>query len=217
MASRVMHLAVATLLMRERAFRDPAGLLAGALLPDANPPGVNSRLSHFVATRDGKRNYDAGAFRGLYGDRLGEEGLYLGYYLHLLQDIAYRRFLYCDHDLHFRTQEQREALYRDYRILNGYFIEKYGLTCPEGFPAGTEDAAVCRQFGLEPGRLLEDLRRDFAGSPQGEPAFITPELAEEYVRSAWALCREELDALAQGRPLLDCWKLAWDVDRDMGR
>lgn len=216
MASRVMHLAAATLLMRERAFRDPAGLLAGALLPDANPPGVNSRLSHFIAARDGKRTYDVGAFRALYGGRLGEEGLYLGYYLHLLQDIAYRRFLYCGHDLHFRTQEQREALYRDYKILNGYFIKKYGLIFPGGFPAGTEGAAVCVRFGLEPGRLLEDLRRDFAESPQGEPAIITRELAEEYVQSARALCRDELDALAQGRPLLDCWKLAWDADRDTG-
>lgn len=214
MASRVMHLAIVQALLPRQAWKDPEALVFGALLPDAMPPGSNSRMSHFVACQRGMRCYDLKEFRRLYGDKLAEEGLYLGYYLHLIQDIVYRRFLYGPYNLHFRTPAERELLYRDYAILNRYLIEKKGLAPIAACPAQAEEAEIRGRFGLEPRRLLADLERDFTRAVEGEAAFITREMAEEYLGAALALCEKELDALKTGAPLLDPWELAWNIRRD---
>lgn len=212
MASRIMHYAI-TQRLRHR-WKDPASLTFGALLPDAVPLARRSRASHFVADRGDRRTYDVGEFRRLFGVRLEEEGLYLGYYLHLIQDSAYRHFLYCQYDLRFRTPAQQERLYRDYSILNRYLIEKDGLAPLTACPEGAEDAEICQLFGLEPELLLAALRGDFTQEPEGEPEVFTREMAGEYMEYAQKLCETELDALEQGRPLLDPWALAWNTRRD---
>ncbi len=213
MASRVMHLAVAHALTARRRFKDPQAFLLGALLPDAPRPRENARASHFVSTRGDKRTYDLEEFRGLYGKKLAEEGLYLGYYLHLVQDIAYRRLLYGKYDLRRYMPQQLDRLYQDYSILNGTIIKKYRLPCLAMLPAGIEDAAVCRQFRLNAQGLLAELEGDFNRKAEGETTLFSREMAEEYIQSALALCETELTALTQGFPPLDPWTLAWTINK----
>lgn len=209
-----MHYAITQRLSQRHSWKDPASLTFGALLPDAVPPAQRSRASHFVASREDRRTYDVGEFRRLFGSRLEEEGLYLGYYLHLVQDSAYRQFLYCQYDLHCNTPAQFEQLYRDYSILNRYLIEKDGLAPVTACPEGIADAEICKQFGLEPKLLLADLNGDFTRDTQGEAEVFTREMADEYMEYAQKLCETELAALEQGRPLLDPWALAWNTRRD---
>lgn len=57
-----------------------------------------------------------------------KDDLYLGYYLHLIQDMLYRRFLYGEHGWNSSIPGNVEKLHRDYEILNGYVAEKYGLS-----------------------------------------------------------------------------------------
>ncbi len=213
MASRVMHLAAAQGLLARRTFQNPQAFLAGALLPDAPRTGDNARASHFISSRAGKRTYDLAEFRRLYGEELAEEGLYLGYYLHLIQDIVYRRLIYGKYGLRRSLPEQLDNLYQDYSILNGYIIEKHRLDCPNTFPAGIENAAVCRKFGLNAQGLLVELRGDFSRKAEGETALFSREMAEEYIQSAIGLCETELDTLAQGLPPLDPWTLAWTIKK----
>lgn len=214
MASRVMHMAVTRILLDRETFKDPQGLLAGALLPDAPRPSENSRASHFKCDRGGRRTYDLAEFRCQYGNRLAEEGLYLGYYLHLIQDLDYRRLIYGKYNLRSRIRGQLERLYQDYSILNGYIIEKYQLVCPPAFPTGIEEAAVCRQFGLDPQGLLASLQKDFESKSEGDTAFFSREMAEEYIQTVLTLCEKELESVKRGRPLLDPWALAWNTRRD---
>ena len=70
-----MHLAIVQALLPRQAWKDPEALVFGALLPDAMPPGSNSRMSHFVACQRGMRCYDLKEFRRLYGDKLAEEAV----------------------------------------------------------------------------------------------------------------------------------------------
>ncbi|RKJ39590.1 hypothetical protein D7X94_11535 [Acutalibacter sp. 1XD8-33] len=216
MASRIMHLLLARELLKTREFAQPEAFLFGSLLPDAprsETAGKGNRASHFLADRDPLRTYDLEAFRRLYGDRLREEGLYLGYYLHLVQDSVYRRFQHGKWRWGRLSEEEFHILYRDYSRLNGQFIRRYGLKNTVKLPENGEKEDVCLRFSLRPGELLEqmeeDFRREEPGEPE-EPGFLTWEMAQEFVEEAFQVCQKELSALSGGGPLLDPWSLAWN-------
>lgn len=214
MASRIMHLALAREILARRELRDPGGFALGSILPDAPRPMNQSRASHFVVTFMNRgremRTYDTRAFCGVFGQDIAKEGIYLGYYMHLVQDVAFRRFLYCGHDLHCRTKEELLELYGDYGILNRLLIERHSLSFPEDIPEDLEDMELCRMFQLDAQALFGDLREDFAGEAQGEPKRFGLDLAEEYLASALEQSLSELDALRAGGELLDPWALAWE-------
>ena len=56
-----------------------------------------------------------------------EDDFYLGYYLHLVQDVLYRRFVYDKYHWNPMIPGNVERLHRDYAIVNGYIIKKYNL------------------------------------------------------------------------------------------
>ena len=88
MASSIIHLAIAEELMKRRSFISAERLRFGVVLPDAGD-GARSR-SHLRIQIDerGRKTYDLERFRAMYGARMQRDELYLGYYLHLIQDIA---------------------------------------------------------------------------------------------------------------------------------
>ena len=101
MASRMMHLAAAVQL------RDmlPKGMdvprfLSGAIMVDSAPQ--ERHASHFLTQLDGRKTYDIARFRAQYGQLLLTDGLVLGYYLHLLQDLVFRDYM--DHVLGFNPR-----------------------------------------------------------------------------------------------------------------
>lgn len=219
MASRIMHLTLARELMKTREFARPEAFLFGSLLPDAPRPEMaekGNRASHFLAERGPLRTYDLEEFRRLYGERIWEEGACLGYYLHLIQDIVYRRFQHGKWNWGRLSQEDFARLYQDYSLLNGLLIRRYGLK-EESIPEEGDGEELCRRFSLRPGELLEQVRDDFRRKGTGEPAFLTWDMAEEYVRAAFELCQRELEALGRGEPLLDPWDLAWNHGKGVTR
>lgn len=74
--------------------RDLDRLLTGSVLPDFySDKCVNSHLK--LRIRGGTRiTYDLTRLKETYGNRMAQDDLYLGYYLHLVQDLVYRDFVY---------------------------------------------------------------------------------------------------------------------------
>ena len=126
MASSMIHLAVVQEMMKEVSFRDIARLRLGVILPDGAVEG-NSHLKKKICENT-RYTYDLEIFREQYGAYMKKDDLYLGYYLHLIQDMLYRRFLYGEHGWNSSIPGNVEKLHRDYEILNGYVAEKYGLS-----------------------------------------------------------------------------------------
>ncbi|MCI9553428.1 MAG: zinc dependent phospholipase C family protein, partial [Acutalibacter sp.] len=167
-----MHLVLAQELLKDRELSQPEAFLFGALLPDApRPPAgkAGNRASHFLADRGPLRTYDLDEFRQLYGERLREEGLYLGYYLHLIQDIVYRRFQHGKWAWGKLSKEQFTRLYQDYSLLNDRFICQYRLENKVKIPKEVEEEDICRRFFLRTGELLEQVEEDFRRERAGEP------------------------------------------------
>ena len=91
MASRTMHLAITSMLLDDLPLGDNKRLMFGAVMPDA----ARGKESHFIVPAfGGEMNiYDLSAFRRAFGERLLSDGLYLVYYLPLVQDAWSRPFI----------------------------------------------------------------------------------------------------------------------------
>ena len=124
MSSSMIHLAITNLLLQDEKFPSATRLYLGCVLPDAGISG-NSHLKQEVATNI--YTYDLAMFRKRFSKALQEDDLYKGYYLHLIQDMVFRQFLYAEHHFSSLIPGNVEALHRDYTVLNFQISEKYNL------------------------------------------------------------------------------------------
>ena len=210
MASRIMHLAVADALLREFDIDNPARFRLGSILPDAKIDSHLRAAPHFqTSLPNGLTTYKLREFLSLYGERMQGDILYLGYYLHLIQDIFYRRYMYALPHWDATIWENVLQLHSDYRKINRYIIEgrslENGILLPEDF--STENINLRFEFDAE--GFLRELEGDFISSSEGEYHHFTPEMADEYLAIAIDACRKELYAIRSGLPLLDEVEMAW--------
>ena len=192
MASRMIHLAIGHLLAEKYDVGDRQRFLFGSVIPDAVP----KEQSHFFLVFDNntRKTYDLTGFRARYAGRM-TDGLYLGYYMHLIEDIVFRDYFY--HTAGYVPSDSKlPRLHEDYSILNGYITEKYGITDVPDVPEGAGDEPLLREQGIEPEGLIDKLRADLREKKTGEPVYFTREYADEYIKRAAAACGEELRALA---------------------
>ena len=207
MASRILHLAAAKLILDEHPIADEKRFRLGAILPDAG-----ARVSaHFRTEIDGGRKtiMALGDFRARFAEKM-DDPLYLGYYLHLVQDIVFRKVFYLDHGWKTDSLEKIERLYADYRVLNTWAIEKFALrddlTAPENFSA--EPLAAVSDFKLS--EFLAELHADFTTPPPpGDCVYFTKAIAEEFLDAAVPLCLREMAALREGKTAVDEYAWAW--------
>ena len=208
MASSIIHLAVTSELLRQRAFSSPERLKLGAILPDAG----TQTASHLKISVCGnqKKTYDLDRYRTQFGAFLRQDTLYLGYYLHLIQDLCFRHFLYETHRWNPHIPGNVEKLHRDYAISNAYVIARYGLQNDIVLPADFDREPINRLCRLDAPALLEALQAYFASNVTGTPFFFTSDMADAFIREAAALCLKELDAMERGEPPLDACAHAWN-------
>ena len=206
MPSRILHLAVSSLLERELPFRDPARLHVGVVMPDACLP----REGHFrVHYEDGRRTYSLSAFRKQYGDRMRTDDLYLGYYRHLAEDMIHRQMLYGERG-YVPSDPYVRALHRDYTLLNPKIIAEYGLADDVRLPDGWEEEPIAQALPFRLPEFLDEMRGDFRIPPNDGPFTIfTPALADEFIRRAADAMAEEIEAMCRGETTIDEHALAW--------
>ena len=84
MASSMIHLAITKGLTEERETKALERLFLGSILPDGAVSG-NSHLKKCLTDND--FTYDLEFFRTRFGEQMQKDPLYLGYYLHLVQDL----------------------------------------------------------------------------------------------------------------------------------
>lgn len=207
MASSIVHLAIINELIKLRSFRAEDRLKLGAVLADFG----NRRDTHLqTRVQNGeKRTYDLNRFRAEFGEKLLEDDLYLGYYLHLIQDIVYRRIIYGKYAWDTTIEGNIERLHRDYRILNGVIIEKYGLKNDIAVPEGFKSEGINRLGAFDTDLLLESMAGFFDQREEGEIFFFTEAMADEFILEAVETCLKELDALDSGGALMDMYECAW--------
>ena len=208
MASSIMHLAVINELARRLHFRDLNRLRFGAVLPDAGEKD-ESHLKISVCGSN-KQTYDLENFRSRFGALIRTDDLYLGYYLHLLQDMVYRHFVYDRYHWDPTIPGNVEKLHNDYAITNHYVAGKYGIQDDLTVPEKIDTELICELCCFDIHGLMSALTKSYHESHEGEIFFFSKEMADEYIAEAAKECLSELEAVSYGGKLTDSYDNAWE-------
>lgn len=211
MASRIMHLAVAKKLLEEYYVKDVNRFQVGVILPDVYNSPIEKDNSHFKETvcEGTKRTYNLTKFRELFGEKMRTDDLYLGYYMHLIQDLVYRQFVYKEHHWNPKLPGNVDRLHNDYALLNTYVVSRYQLTDDIQVPHGFAEEVLNQTFRFDLERFLHEMKQDFEPYDKGEIFFFTEEMADTFIEMAVAVCRKELKAFLSGSALLDEMEYIW--------
>ncbi|MBR6101609.1 MAG: hypothetical protein IKP95_04205 [Ruminococcus sp.] len=192
MASRMIHLALGYVLSEQFDVGDRESFLAGSVIPDAFPK-EQSHFFRYFGEGSARKTYALRQFRERFGDRLGG-GLFLGYYMHLVEDLVFRDHLY--HKVGYvPTKEKLPRLHRDYTLLNGIISRSCGIKAVPALPEGFEKEPLVGEHSVEIRAFLEDMKNDLTASPEGETVYYTQAIAEDYITTASEICETELRAL----------------------
>ncbi len=131
MASLLMHLAGIKEIIDSGYLRENEHFYLGSILPDGTSKDdlIHTKTHFTKIDLDKKRYIDFEEFRGKFSIEISTNYLYLGYYLHLLQDAVYRKMLGSNFDVlkHSNEDDFRFNLYSDYQLINRYLTDKYAL------------------------------------------------------------------------------------------
>ena len=194
--------------------RDVDRFRVGNLLPDAIEDLIFRNLTHYQTdTQIGgetKRLSDFERFRREFAPLVETDGLYLGYYMHLIEDACYRRFWkkigFADRQM---TREKVAVLHNDYHLLNRYIVSRYGIRNEIVFPENFEREPVNRIYPFLLRDFLDEMRGDFTENPQGTTHYLTETLLEEFLTDARDTCREALRRILSGGEPMDARTLTW--------
>ncbi len=210
MASRLLHLAVAEKLMKQFPIKDINRFRLGSILPDAYNSAFSKSDSHLkiLVCGKSKKTYDLDGYLLKFIDKMDDE-LYLGYYMHLIQDLVFREIIYDKYKWNPQIPGNVEQLYNDYRLINAWAIKRYGLKNDIKLISKLECERIYSIYPFEIKSFLNDMALDYSDKPEGKSFFFTTEMADEFVTIATESCMKELKALKEGKHYIDAYERAW--------
>ena len=216
MASRLMHLSIASQLERVLPIKDKNRFRIGSILPDAvlsaNKWEVNT---HFVDIYDNgaKKHFDFYRFFDRYEKEILSDALYLGYYFHLIQDCIFRSVLYYDIDLISLRGVPGfiDELYNDYRILNGWAIKRYGLEYNFFEPENFKHEKINEIYPFEVTDFIKDIYNDFNTEINEDPQYFKVEQAIKFINECIKVCVSEYKAIICGNHAVGSYDYSWET------
>lgn len=208
MAQRMVHYLFGELICDRLEWLDRDRFLTGSLLPDA-VEASQKEMSHFKTKTDSRVCFDFEKFGYMFSGLILRDDLYLGYYLHLVEDAFYRAYLYGNRFALPATREEVALLHGDYRILNGYVVKKYGLrNCLNG-DISLDDEPLCKIAAFRLKDFVNEMDSDFSEHRNGKTHFLTENMLDEFVETYVPLAVEEIVHLKKGKSLMRAADYAW--------
>ena len=209
MAQRTIHYLFGELFSQQIEIKDKQRFLLGNVLPDAYAKGSDRDRTHFIVKTDTQVYFDFSKFRDEYDVLIRSDDLYLGYYMHLVEDVFYRQFLYSDRVIRPRNPEEVAMLHNDYHILNSHIVNNYHLQNELIYPIDLEDEAIGDIAEFRVNGFLEDMSGDFMDQTIGSTRFLTEVLLDEFIEEYVSLGLQELQSVRSGSTLLRPIDFAW--------
>ena len=208
MAQRTIHYLFGEMIARQVAIVDKERFLLGSIMPDA-VEACQKDKSHFKVRTDKLKYLDFEAYRNQYFDRMQQDDLYLGYYMHLVEDAFYRVFIYQDRFTMPRNKEEVALLHRDYHILNAYIVKKYNMhnILEKDMIIDHEPIGGIETFLIQ--ESLTKLSDEFVEQTQGATAFLTEGMVDEFIETYLPLAVEEVRNLKKGNSVLRMRDYTW--------
>ena len=111
-----------------------------------------------------------------------QDDLYLGYYLHLVQDICYRHFVYDKYHWNPMIPGNVEKLHKDYSIINFYVAEKYNLKNDITVPVNFDSEPINDLCSFDVKWLMDSMYGYFK-EVDGEIFFLRKKCQYQTIRS----------------------------------
>lgn len=213
MAQRTIHLAMAKLISQKIKIKNMKRFEFGHILPDAVSDRENRDKSHYIE-KGRFVTYDFERFGREYRSKILEDDLYLGYYMHLIEDVFYRKVLYTYHDMGDigKFPERVKILHNDYYLLNEYIINKFQLKNDIEIPSEFEKEQInnIADFsGIKD--YITELDNDFHDAANGKTVYFTESMLDEYMENYLNPCIEEIKALRNGETYLGVRDYKWEA------
>ena len=212
MAQRTIHYLFGEIIFGQVPLSDKERFLLGSILPDAIDP--SSRVtSHFRVDTGQIKYFDFEAFRLRYSRQILQDDLYLGYYMHLVEDAFYRSFFYTPQFFMPVTSADVRMLHQDYHILNAYIVQKYQIQniLDTVFPSDNSPIWDLTTFLINP--FLVELSNDVVEQVQGQTTFITESMLDQFVDHFIPLAIAECKSMKHGTSILKPADFAWLTNR----
>ncbi|MGN0638659.1 MAG: hypothetical protein ACI4J0_09840 [Huintestinicola sp.] len=215
MASRIMHLAMGIELCRVCEINDRDRFLVGMLLPDTVITGDKKTAgTHYDRMTDELHKVmDFSLFYSEFEEKIHTDELYLGYYLHLIEDCIFRKYIY--YGLGLLEMRGREGflprLYKDYHSVNGYIVKKYNISSLPIAPEGLDREEINRIYPFETRDFLIDMEKDMQDEYLGNEKYFSAENADEVIRQCIHTCSAEILALKRGEHFTSPDEYIWEA------
>ena len=212
MAQRTIHYLFGEMISHQIELADKERFLLGSILPDAIEP-CDRNKSHFKVKTPTHKYFDFEAYRKRYFDLMLRDDLYLGYYMHLVEDAFYRAFVYQDRFTMPHSKEEVPILHRDYHILNSYVVSNYQIhnILKQDYTLEHEQINDIVPFRIR--AFLDEMSGDFTEHTTGTTVFLTESMLDEFVDRYIPLAIEEVKCLKKGMSTLRIGDYVWPLMR----
>lgn len=193
MASRIIHLAIAKEITKEYQIKNADRFYLGSVLPDA----ALTKAAHFnkYIENNSKKTHNLTEFRNMYLNKILYDDLYLAYYLHLLEDIVFRYFMYTIIGYEPRPEGNIDKLHYDYKLINRYVIDKYRLDDCIRVPENIMEEPFMNDYQFNVYEFIDRMKKDYTDKLQGKTCFFTESMADKYIEMSVHKCLDEIEAV----------------------
>ena len=209
MAQRTIHYLLGELLSKQVELKDKKRFLLGSILPDAYIDVEQRDITHFKVRGENGIYLNFHKFLNDYQERIQENDLYLGYYMHLVEDAFYRDFFYNQYARMPKSTEDVKRLHADYHILNKYIVKKYELKNDLYKAELLYQGEFERIAGFRVESFLKELEQDFVEDISGETFYVTEEMVDEFVNRYLLLAVREVENIRRGSACLNPTDYMW--------
>lgn len=209
MAQRTVHYLFGEIFSKQIHLKDRRRFILGSILPDAYAYTNDREKTHYKIKTESCVYFDFCTFRKQYRELILKDDLYLGYYMHLVEDDFYRQFIYNNGFKAPCSQEEVAALHNDYHILNSYIISKYKIQNTLKKTIGLEQEPISKIADFRVNDFIEEMSHDFTEQITGKTHFLTESMLDKFIDRYVPIGLKELQHIQNGEFTLQALDYAW--------
>lgn len=209
MAQRTIHYLFGEIFSKQIELKNKNRFLLGSIMPDAYADVCDRDRTHYKIKTENQVYFDFNMFREQYFEQMCKDDLYLGYYMHLVEDAFYRQFIYSGEFKMPRSKEEVTVLHNDYHILNSYIVKRYNIQNVLEKSINLEQEPIGKIAPFRMNEFVEEMSYDFTEQTTGVPYFLKESMLDEFVDKYIPIGLEELQSIQGGKFILQAHDYAW--------
>lgn len=208
MASIMIHYLIASEIIKRSKINNIERFICGSLLPDAS---ADHKKSHYSETdKNGYHFMNLNKYYADFKNRLNDEP-YLGYYLHLVQDIIFRMEVTSAIKYNSLNPEELKKLYDDYHSINAWINEEYSLNRNIEKIEIKDDLINCID-NFNYSSFIDSMQNDFSDIRKQNYYYFNETMAKDYIDKSIDISLQLIDKVNSGINPFDSKLYRWRIN-----